>query len=73
MPRRVSLPGAAELFRPTQEQAAEPEAPPTSLLPEATEATEDEQTPTRPAAGSGEQHQPNTDADIHEAGSLFDL
>ncbi len=38
------------------------------------EATED-QPASEPAApsGSGEQHQPKTDADIHEAGSLFDL
>ena len=44
MPRRVSLPGAAELFRPTQERAGEPEptpADPTTEVSEVAEVAED--------------------------------
>jgi hypothetical protein len=35
VPRRVSLPGAAELFRPTQEEAEEPEPAPVDPSSEA--------------------------------------
>ena len=37
------------------------------------ESAADEQPAADKSTGSGEQHQPKTDADIHEAGSLFDL
>ena len=40
MPRRVSLPGAAELFRPTQERAGEPEPTPADPTTEVSEVAE---------------------------------
>ncbi|SDS95844.1 Fe-S oxidoreductase [Nocardioides scoriae] len=66
---------------PRDEVAPAPEAPedgtagaddPTDVTgPAEADTTTDDQ-PARPA-GSGEAHQPRTDADVHDAGSLFDL
>ncbi|CAI9412043.1 heterodisulfide reductase-related iron-sulfur binding cluster [Nocardioides sp. T2.26MG-1] len=53
---------------PEPEPAAEPEPEPEAEQPEEPAAEEKPQ----PQA-SGEAHQPKTDVDIHEAGSLFDL
>ena len=53
-----------------QEENPEPEV----AEPEGAEVAEDQPaSETAAPSGSGEQHQPKTDADIHEAGSLFDL
>ncbi|MBA2954769.1 4Fe-4S dicluster domain-containing protein [Nocardioides sp. MAH-18] len=59
---------------PEPEAAAEPEAEPEPQVePEPEPEPAPEEKPKAPPAASGETHQPKADADIHGAGSLFDL
>ncbi|MCL2542523.1 MAG: heterodisulfide reductase-related iron-sulfur binding cluster [Nocardioidaceae bacterium] len=61
-------PEAAEQAAPEEEPAAEQDA----AAEEPTEAEPEPEEKTAPAS-SGEKHEPRTDADIHNTGSLFDL
>ncbi|MEV5000002.1 (Fe-S)-binding protein [Nocardioides sp. LML1-1-1.1] len=74
-PAAEATPEPAPEPEPGPEAAAEPEPEPEAAAePEPEAAAEpEEKKPAPKPASSGEAHQPRTDADINETGSLFDL
>ncbi len=76
-PAPAAAPEPASTPEPEPEPEAQPEPDPAPEAEEpqaeAPEPQAEEKKPAPKPASSGEAHQPRTDADIHDAGSLFDL